>query len=85
MARENALPGNIIGKYYVNHHCIDCGNCRNSAPLFFSRRKNGADGHSIVHKQPALGPEENWIEEIAKECPTEAIQDDGESESWKST
>eukprot|EP01031_Cornospumella_fuschlensis_P016730 gene16730-20460_t len=43
-------PENVPGAFYVDSTCVDCDQCRDLAPQFFSRWNAG--GYSIVHRQP---------------------------------
>jgi ferredoxin len=73
--RNDKLPENMPGAYYVDSSCIDCDMCRGEAPQFF--RRNDEIGFSIVQRQP-ITPEEFKLAEEAKQgCPTESIGNDG--------
>lgn len=64
-------PENVPGPFYVDNTCIDCDQCRDHAPQFFTRWDEG--GYSIVHQQPVT--EEEIAQAIAamEGCPTESI------------
>lgn len=70
------LPQNILGRYYVDTTCIDCGLCRTIAPDFFQR--DDETGFSIVYRQPVTEEEIVLAEEARASCPTESIGNDGE-------
>jgi ferredoxin len=76
MADKNErLPQNVAGPYYVDSSCTDCDLCRNIAPEFF--RRDDEIGMSVVYHQPVT-PEEHALAEEAKEgCPTDSIGNDG--------
>ena len=67
---------NITGKFFVDHSCIDCDLCRETAPLFFKRSDD--HGFSYVYKQPVTEEEEKLCEEALEGCPVNAIGDNGE-------
>jgi len=74
--RENKLPENAAGRFYVDDQCIDCDACRETAPDFF--RRNDDRGYSYVHNQPVSGDEVELCREALEGCPVEAIGDDGQ-------
>jgi ferredoxin len=77
MADKNLKnPENVLGKYYVDSTCIDCGLCPDAAPTVFKRFDEG--GYSIVHHQPITEPELELAEKAREACPTESIGNDGE-------
>ena len=73
--RNERLPENVPGPYYVDSTCIDCDQCRATAPEFFAR--NDDIGFSLVHRQPATPEEIQLAEEARLGCPTESIGNDG--------
>ncbi len=74
--KDDRLPDNAPGKWYVDSSCIDCDVCRTTAPNNF--QANEDEGHSFLAKQPANGEEEAQCNEAKASCPVEAIGDDGE-------
>ena len=77
MADKNQrLPQNIAGKYYVDSSCIDCDMCRTNAPKLFAL--NDEIGMSIVYRQPVTPEEHALAEEARLDCPTDSIGNDGE-------
>lgn len=69
------VPDNAPGRYYVDTSCIDCDQCRDTAPDLFDR--NADTGYSFVKRQP-LTPEEIALAQEALEgCATESIGNDG--------
>ena len=77
MADRNAkLKDNVPGRFYVDKRCIDCDLCRMTAPANFARNQDA--GFSFVFKQPLNPEEEKFCQQAKKECPVEAIGDDGE-------
>jgi ferredoxin len=73
--REDKLPDNAAGAFYVDGQCIDCDLCRQTAPQNFER--NEAEGYSYVIRQPETAEEVAQCREALDECPVEAIGDDG--------
>jgi len=73
--RDDKLPGQVPGSFYVDGQCIDCDLCRQSAPDNFNR--NDAEGFSYVWRQPETDEEIANCREALEECPVEAIGDDG--------
>ena len=76
MANKNErLPQNIAGPYYVDSTCVDCDMCRGAAPHIFKREDD--IGYTVVHHQPATKEEYDFAEEARRGCPTESIGNDG--------
>lgn len=73
--REDKLPDNAAGAYYVDSQCIDCDLCRQTAPNNFLRNED--EGYTYVSKQPETDEEREQCTEALDECPVEAIGDDG--------
>jgi ferredoxin len=71
--REDKVPENIDGKFYVDTQCIDCDLCRETAPENFKREED--EGYSYVYKQPDNKEEEDQCREAMEGCPVEAIGD----------
>lgn len=74
--KNNKVPLNVPGKWYVDTSCIDCDVCRTTAPNNF--KANEDEGYSYVYKQPETPEEEAQCQEAKASCPVEAIGDDGE-------
>lgn len=74
--RENKLPENVPGKFYVDDQCIDCDACRETAPAFFER--NEEKGYSYVRKQPEDEEQTALCLEALEGCPVEAIGENGD-------
>ena len=72
----NKFPENVPGRYYVDDQCIDCDLCRQTAPNNFKRDEQS--GHSFAFQQPQTPEEEALCEEAIRNCPVEAIGDDGD-------
>ena len=66
---------NVPGKFYVDHQCIDCDLCRQTADAFFDRSD---DGYSFVKLQPTSREEIELCMEALQGCPVEAIGCDGD-------
>ena len=74
----NRLLTNVPGSYYVDDTCIDCDQCRATAPDFFARDDDS--GLSYVHRQPITPQEIAEAEDALSNCPTESIGNDGSDE-----
>ena len=74
--KENRLPENTAGRFFVDDQCIDCDACRETAPEFFQR--NDVKGYSFVHRQPDDAISAELCMEALEGCPVEAIGDNGE-------
>ena len=74
--KDEKLPDNVPGPFYVDDQCIDCDACRETAPNFFQR--NDERGYSFVFKQPETADDKELCLEAMEGCPVEAIGDDGE-------
>src|SRR6516165_2750261 len=72
--KENRLPQNVPGSYYVDSSCIDCDRCRATAPALFKRDDD--IGFSFVHRQPTTPEELTLAKEALEECPTASIGND---------
>jgi ferredoxin len=70
----NRFPENVPGRYYVDDQCIDCDQCRETAPQSFTRDE--ASGHSLIFHQPETPEEEALCQAAMGACPVEAIGDD---------
>jgi len=71
----NKPPQNVPGAYYVDDSCIDCDQCRNTAPDIFKRYDEG--GYTVAVRQPRTPGEIALAEEALSGCPTESIGNDG--------
>lgn len=69
------VTGQAQGRYYVDDNCIDCDLCRSTANLFFDR--NDDLYVSFVIKQPKTAQEIERCERALRECPVDAIGNDG--------
>ena len=74
--KDDRLPDNVPGKWYVDSSCIDCDVCRTTAPNNFTANEDEA--YSYVSHQPGTAEEVAQCEEAKASCPVEAIGDDGE-------
>ena len=73
--KNNRLPQNVPGPWYVDSNCIDCDLCRETAPTVFRRDED--NGNSVVFHQPETEEERKLAEEAKEGCPVEAIGNDG--------
>lgn len=76
--RNESFHRNVPGRFYVDHTCIDCGQCPDTAPDFF--RRDDEEGVSYVFRQPQTDEEIELAVEAMEGCPTESIGDDGVEE-----
>lgn len=73
--KDEIVPENVKGNFYVDHQCIDCDACRDVAPDFFTRSED--NGYSYVYKQPTTDHDIELCTAALEDCPVEAIGDDG--------
>lgn len=71
--KDNKVPENVDGPYYVDDSCIACEMCVGDAPENFEMTEE----HAYVKKQPETDEEEEQCEEALYNCPVDAIGDDG--------
>ena len=74
--RDDKVPENSEGRYYVDTQCIDCGLCYDVAAGNFEHNEEG--GYAYVRRQPGNEEEEDNCKEALDSCPSEAIGDDGD-------
>lgn len=72
---SDRVTQNVAGRFYVDSTCIDCDQCRATAPEFFGRND---DGLSFVQRQPVTAEEIALLEQVAAECATNSIGNDGQ-------
>ncbi len=72
---SDRLSQNLPGAYYVDASCIDCDQCRVTAPQIFARDEES--GLSFVRQQPATAEELAQVEQAINECATSSIGNDG--------
>ena len=72
---SDRLSQNLPGAYYVDASCIDCDQCRVTAPQIFGRDEES--GLSFVRQQPASAEEVALVEQAINECATSSIGNDG--------
>jgi len=73
--KDDRLPENAPGSWYVDSSCIDCDVCRTTAQENFAANED--EGRSYVKKQPSGAEELAQCEEAMAGCPVEAIGNDG--------
>ena len=73
--KEDKVPENVPGKYYVDSECVFCETCIELAPENFEPKD---DEYAYVKKQPENDAEEEDCQEAMASCPSDAIGDDGE-------
>jgi glyoxylase-like metal-dependent hydrolase (beta-lactamase superfamily II)/ferredoxin len=76
--REESLPENAPGDYFVDSSCIDCDTCRFVAPSVFAR----SDGReqSFVARQPRSPEERRRAAMALVACPTSSIGTDAKAD-----
>ena len=74
--KEDKLPENVPGKFYVDSGCIFCNVCLQAAPNNFTESQTG--NHDYVYKQPENDDELDECYDSMEQCPVEAIGDDGD-------
>lgn len=75
MADKNAKAAkNVDGKYYVDTHCISCGQCIDIAGNFFAEDEAGG---VYVKAQPGSDEDMALCDQAVANCPVEAIGNDG--------
>jgi ferredoxin len=73
--RDEKWEDNVPGAFYVDKECILCSLCVDVAPASF---KESAEGdHDVVFKQPATPEELDAALDAMKQCPVNAIGNDG--------
>ena len=76
MANKNDMvPENVSGRYYVDSNCVFCETCIELAPENFASHN---DEYAYVKKQPENDTEEEACRGAMTSCPSDAIGDDGE-------
>ena len=73
-SRDDKVPENAEGRYYVDTQCIDCNLCIDTAANNFAHNEEA--GYAYVSKQPKGDDEEAQCKEAKEACPVEAIGDD---------
>src|SRR6476620_6840622 len=67
--REQAVPENVPGPYFVDTTCIDCDTCRQLAPTTFG----DTGDYSFVQLQPRTPDETRAALRALVACPTGSI------------
>ena len=80
--KNNKLPENVSGTFYVDKECINCDACILVAENHF--RTNEDASFTYVYKQPETEEEIEVCQEALEACPVEAIGKDGASVEVKS-
>jgi ferredoxin len=68
---------NVPGRFYVDKECILCSLCSDIAPANFKESSEG--DHDHVYKQPETPEELEKCRDAMKQCPVDAIGEDGEA------
>jgi len=69
--RENQVPENVPGIFFVDNQCIHCGICVDTAPQNF--KFDDEDTHAFVYKQPVDDNEYKNCMAALEACPVNAI------------
>lgn len=75
--KNNKLPENVPGPWYVDNTCTPCRTCMEVAGADSIFKYNDGETYVFVHTQPA-GDAVKVAEEAASVCPQNAIGNDGE-------
>lgn len=67
---------NVPGRFYVDKECILCSLCTDIAPDNFKESEDG--DHDFVHQQPRTPEELEKCLDALKQCPVDAIGQDGD-------
>jgi ferredoxin len=73
--KENKVPDNIPGSFYVDTSCIACGICIAEAPDTF--KYNEDESLAYVYAQPANEEHTASAKQALNHCTADAIGDDG--------
>lgn len=73
--KNNKVPENVPGPYYVDEECIACEVCVDISPSNFKMTDDGT--HAYVYKQPENDEEGAASDEAIPSCPVDAIGNDG--------
>ena len=74
-SKDNKIPGNVPGKYYVDEDCIGCSACVDEASENFQMKEGTT--LAIIYKQPDDEDQKEACEGAKDTCPVNAIGDDG--------
>lgn len=73
--KSNKFADNVAGKFYVDKECILCSLCVDIAPENFKESDEG--DHDYVYQQPSSDEEVEKCRDAMKQCPVDAIGEDG--------
>jgi ferredoxin len=73
--KDESVPENAPGRYYVDSNCTFCESCIELAPENFAAK---GEEYAYVIKQPDGEGEEEQCQEAMSSCPVDAIGDDGD-------
>jgi len=74
--KNNKLPENVPGKWYVDDTCTPCRVCLDEAPSLLKYTEN--ESAVYFFKQPEGDEEETAAQAAMDICPTQAIGNDGD-------
>ncbi len=73
--KNNKVPENVDGSFYVDTECTGCEACVDVAENNFKMNEDGSNAY--VFKQPENDDERSECEDAMDSCPSEAIGNDG--------
>ena len=76
--KNDKIPENVPGKYYVDKTCTPCHTCMEVAGVDALLKYNEDQTYVYFHKQPGTPEEVTIAEDALAICPTGAIGNDGE-------
>ena len=76
--KNNKLPENVPGPWYVDNTCTPCRTCMEVSGADGLLKYNDGETYVYFHKQPSTPEETTIAEEAAAVCPQNAIGSDGE-------
>lgn len=79
--KDETVPENVDGTFYVDTSCIYCELCTEVAPRIFKESKE--NGWAFVAKQPETPEERAYASEALEACPTESIGAVGYDPAWR--
>jgi ferredoxin len=78
--KDDKLPENVAGKWYVDANCVPCHTCMEVEGADKFLKYNEDETYVYFFRQPEGEEEEDIAQETLEVCPTEAIGDDGDED-----
>jgi ferredoxin len=79
--RNERVPQNVPGRFFVDTSCIFCELCELTAPSVF--KEDQENGWAYVYHQPESKEELAAASEALEGCPTESIGADSYNPEWR--